>query len=388
MSSGSFSSMLRRTKSSKSSSPTTSRKQRGGAPRFAFAFDIHGVLQRSGRTLEGATEVLTHLQDNRIPFILLTNSGGRTERARVEELSTTLRVPISVDQFSQAHTPMKGMVSHYKNKCVLVIGGIGNRCREVAAEYGFNKVITTADLITAYPRLWPFTEISKDYYQSHSRPLPAAEDPNDPSKFLKVSAIFVMSSPRDWGIDIQIITDLLLSHEGIIGTLSPLNGNSKLPNNGWLQDKQPQLYFFNPNFVYSTAYEHPRLSQGAFKTCLEAIFEERTEGTGKMEKKLYGKPYSASFAYAEKMLKKFRETIHPDSKSLSNVWFVGDNPAADIKGVNEYKSPSGYNWISLLVETGVYKPGDHIEHEPYKTAANVKAAVNYALKKEGYDVIP
>ena len=96
---------------------------------------IDGVLLRSANPLPRAHQTLSYLQANRIPFILLTNGGGKSEAARVEELSKRLEIPLNVDMFVQSHTPFADLVDgeeQYKNKCVLVTGGDGDACRKVA----------------------------------------------------------------------------------------------------------------------------------------------------------------------------------------------------------------------------------------------------------------
>ena len=46
-----------------------------------------------------------------------------------------LGVPLDVGMFVQSHTPFEGMaqgVKSLRDKCVLVVGGDGEKCREVA----------------------------------------------------------------------------------------------------------------------------------------------------------------------------------------------------------------------------------------------------------------
>lgn len=99
---------------------------------------IDGVLVRSSKPLPRARKALSYLQANRIPFILLTNGGGKHESERIEELSDRLGVSLDTGMFVQSHTPFAGLVDGngeqeaLRDKCVLVIGGEGDRCREVA----------------------------------------------------------------------------------------------------------------------------------------------------------------------------------------------------------------------------------------------------------------
>lgn len=101
-------------------------------------YSIDGVLLRSSGTIPGAAEALALLYHNNIPFILLTNGGGKHESARVQELSKKLGVPITEENFVQSHTPFKQLVERtdtfdgLKDKTILVTGGDGDKCRKVA----------------------------------------------------------------------------------------------------------------------------------------------------------------------------------------------------------------------------------------------------------------
>lgn len=99
------------------------------------AVSIDGVLVRSSDALPRAHKALSYLQSERIPFILLTNGGGRHETDRVAELSKKLQVPIDTSMFVQSHTPFADM-DHLKDKTVLVVGGEADKCRTVAEAYG------------------------------------------------------------------------------------------------------------------------------------------------------------------------------------------------------------------------------------------------------------
>ena len=99
---------------------------------------IDGVLIRSSKPLPRARKALSYLQTHKIPFILLTNGGGKDEGSRVAELSTRLGVPLDTSLFVQSHTPFAAFVDgtpeqeSMKDKCILVCGGDGDGCRLVA----------------------------------------------------------------------------------------------------------------------------------------------------------------------------------------------------------------------------------------------------------------
>ena len=280
------------------------------------------------------------------------------------------------------------------------------------ARYGFTNVITPADLITAYPALWPFA--NRQLYTSHARPLPLPISSEAMlrgltlEKNLRVAAILVFHDPRDWALDIQIVLDLLLSHKGFLGTLSRLHGDQSLDNCGFQQDGQPMLCFSNPDMLWASEYHLDRLGQGGFKRALMGVWSGVTGGEKKgvhLRHRTFGKPTRRTYEFAEQKLNAHRKTLlnsHKESEtSLEKVYMVGgmlasiagrffvlsliisDNPASDIRGANEYRSPWGTLWDSILVQTGVYRSGAP-EHPPTNIVPDITAAVQWALKSSGW----
>ena len=289
--------------------------------------------------------------------------------------------------FVQSHTPFADL-DQYKDRTVLVVGGDGDKCRRVAEMYGFRTVVTPADILSAYPSVWPFSQQFLDHYKPFARPLPAPIDPSSPSRSLKIDAVFVYNDSRDWGLDLQIIKDVLLSRDGILGTLSDKNGDPSLPNNGYQQDGQPPLYFSNPDLLWAAKYPLPRLGQGGLRFALEGIWMALTGGPKagvELKKLVLGKPYQETYEFAEKRLIKHREEIYQGEEGLNDlkrVYMVGDNPESDIRGANSYESPFGSKWTSILVKTGVYTPDTEPTAKPTVIVGDVQDAVNWALKRE------
>ncbi|KAI8937577.1 hypothetical protein NX059_005291 [Plenodomus lindquistii] len=293
--------------------------------------------------------------------------------------------------FVQSHTPFADM-NDLKQKTVMVVGGEGDKCRAVAEAYGFKTVVTPGDILAAYPEVWPFSQQLLSYYQPFVRPLPAPIDPASPSTSLRIDAVFVYNDPRDWGLDAQIIKDVLLSERGILGTLSSKNGNDDLPNRGYQQDGQPPLYFSNPDLLWAAKYHLPRLGQGGFREALEGIWAAITGGKAQgveLQKIVMGKPYQPTYEFAEKRLISHRQHMLQQPQTsldrLRRVYMVGDNPASDIAGGNNYKSPLGTEWASILVETGVYMAGTKPAHQPRKVVGDVWDAVKWATAQEKWD---
>ncbi|KAF2703936.1 HAD-superfamily hydrolase [Pleomassaria siparia CBS 279.74] len=360
-------------------------------PEFAFAFDIDGVLVRSSDALPRASQALSYLQSQKIPFILLTNGGGKHEAERVADLTKKLDVPISTSMFVQSHTPFADM-EEFKDKTVMVVGGVEDKCRIVAEKYGFKSVVTPGDILSAYPEIWPFSQQLLSYYQTFSRPLPANINPASPSTSLKFDAVFVYNDPRDWGLDMQIMLDVMLSKQGIMGTYSEKNGQASLPNKGFQQDGQPPLYFSNPDLLWAAKYHLPRLGQGGFREALEGVWTALTGGEKEgveLKKTVMGKPHRPTYEFAENRLIAHRKHLvgqhHAQLGSLKRVYMVGDNPESDILGGNSFKSTHGTDWASILVETGVYVAGTTPNHPPRMIVKDVWDAVSWAVAQEGWN---
>ncbi|KAI1778958.1 HAD-superfamily hydrolase [Hypoxylon cercidicola] len=359
-------------------------------PPFAFAFDIDGVLLHVAKPIPGATQTLAYLQEHNIPFILLTNGGGKHETERVADLSSRLGVPLTTDNFVQSHTPFRELVhgpagAALKDKNILVTGSDAAHCRRIAEQYGFRHVITPADILAAQPTIWPFEPLMAQLYAATARPLPS---PNP-----KIDAIFVFNDPRDWALDIQIILDLLQSRGGVLGTYSARNGRADLEGCGWQRDGQPPLYFSNPDLLWSAAYHLPRFGQGAFQAAVAGVWREVTGGKAPLRRTVIGKPHARTYGFAERVLDAHRAALLGVASeggkmdALRTVYMVGDNPASDIRGANEYASPVGTQWTSVLVRTGVWDPerGGEPAYKPKAIVDDVRGAVKWALEREGWD---
>ncbi|CAN6628605.1 hypothetical protein TRVA0_011S03202 [Trichomonascus vanleenenianus] len=317
--------------------------------RTAFAFDIDGVLIRGSQTIPEAPKALAMLNERQIPWILLTNGGGKSEKDRCTELAKKLGggIDISEKQFLQSHTPFQELSTHYER--VLVIGGDGDRCRHVAKSYGFKDVVITADIVRQEGDIWPFHRFSEDML---SRWADKSIDLTKP-----FDAVLVFNDPRDMGVDTQIVLDLLLSHRGRLGTRR--NDHSGAP--------AVPIHFSNNDLLWANSYSLPRFGQGAFRITVEALYKAVTGHH--LESTIIGKPYAYTYEYAERMLRQWAPGAD------LTVYMVGDNPASDIMGANSF------GWRSMLVRTGVFKDQDlpNIVAQPDYIFDNVLEAVQFAL---------
>ncbi|KAH0543062.1 hypothetical protein FGG08_002575 [Glutinoglossum americanum] len=263
------------------------------------------------------------------------------------------------------------------------------------------NVVTPGDIVTAHPEIWPFSRPFLSHYKTFARPLPRPITPNDQTNSLQISAILVFNDSRDWGLDATVILDLLLSARGILGTTSPLNNRPDLPNRGFQQDGQPPIYFSNPDLLWAASYHLPRLGQGGFRAAVEGVWDAVTGGKSAgvmLQKTIIGKPSRETYVFAETQLRNHRETLaisnylnshssaDTEKDNLQRIYMVGDNPESDIRGANEYRSPWGSEWLSVLVRSGVYCGAEETTWKPRVVVNDVRDAVKWALEREGWNV--
>ncbi|KAJ5899042.1 haloacid dehalogenase-like hydrolase [Penicillium taxi] len=337
-----------------------SKEKVDAAKNMAFAFDIDGVLAHGNEAIPEAIEALKMLNgDNelgiKIPYILLTNGGGKTEVERCAQLTEVLKCPISTDQFIQSHTPMQALAEYYDT--VLVCGGEGFKIREVAESYGFKNVVHPKDILAWDPTVSPWRCFSEEER--------AEAKPRDFSK-IKFDAILVFADSRDYATDMQIILDLLLSEDGQLGTRAKDPVANRIP-----------VYFSQGDLMFPTDHKGPpRLTQGLFRISIEAQYKTLT-GVD-LERVVYGKPERATYTYADEVLKAWMEELHNEKLLPKNIYMVGDNPQSDICGGNMY------GWNTCLVRTGVFQGGDNDPNNPanFGVFPNVLEAVKTAVRKE------
>lgn len=405
---------------------------------YAFCFDIDGVILRGPNTIPEAVEAMRLLNGHnkyriKVPSIFVTNGGGKPESQRSEDLSKRLECTITPDQIIQGHTPMKDLVDVYDT--VLVVGGVGNVCRNVARSYGFKNVYTPLDVLKWNPAVTPYHDMTEE------EEICSVEA--DFSK-IEIQAILVFADSRNWAADQQIILELLLSKRGVMGTESKT------------YDEGPQIYFAHSDFIWATNYKLSRYGMGALQVSIAALYREHTGRELRVNR--FGKPQKGTFKFANKVLTRWRQGVldehlkklsvndpnaasadilinengeeiinqaklenyddassddddedvagdrevddlikktlvplsrsvaeetAPDSITLqlppaSTVYFVGDTPELDIRFANSHDA----SWHSILVKTGVYQEGTEPKYKPKHLCNTVLDAVKYAIERE------
>lgn len=248
-----------------------------------------------------------------------------------------------------------------KYKTVLVVGGEGEKCREVAEGYGFKDVITPGDIIKANSAVTPFRQLTaRELENSRLRDYDNSN----------IEAVFVFADSRDWAGDQQIILDVCMSKNGRLGTRSETF------------DEGPPVFFSHSDLIWATNHAFARIGMGALRASLEAMFRVIT---GKELKTIaFGKPQLGTFQFATRLLKQWRKDTHGINSPPETVYFVGDTPESDIRGTNEFdqSEKSTNDWYSILVRTGVFKEGTTPQYKPRVTVDTVLDAVKHGMTRE------
>lgn len=355
-----------------------------------FVFDIDGVLVQGAKAIPQAKTALRLLKKNKIPFVFLTNSGGLLENEKTNQVLTKLGL---VDELPNvktilSHTPYKAFKDEYKT--VFTVGPIGSS--RVLKDYGFKNVYEAADLIEKYPGIAPFNMINQRSLKYIS------QNGKLPDTGVKFDAVMVLSDPRDWSADLQIVSDILTSDNGKLGSTNYKQSSKSIP-----------IFWSQRDFQWKTEYALPRFALGAFREILykvvaiiksptlvtlpgelvkenEASIElkAKTEFDIKkfIDERVMGKPEKIAYEFAEKELKTAFYDIYKDQEEfeLGDIFMVGDNPLSDIVG------GKNYGWKTCLVKTGVYNDDYDLKVQPTCIVDTVEDAVLTGLKESSVDI--
>lgn len=289
-----------------------------------FVLDIDGVLLRGKEIIEGSDEALQHLTTLKIPFVLMTNNGGKTEAAKAAELSDILQCNIHPDQVLLSHTPMSLLASRYANEDVLIGGPLP--CVEVAKGYGFKRAKSLLQYQAEHPELVPL----RKWHADEPAPAKRFTIPYQP-----IAAVFQFSDTYDAFSDIQVTLDVLTSPYGLVGG-GAVSGTQTVP-----------FYFGADDLLYASQAALPRLGGGAYREMLSSVYESVTGGS--LHVTSFGKPRAIAYAFAEERLKQLSARLGWDPSHLRCVAMVGDNLDTDIIGANARGGP----WLSVQVLSGI-----------------------------------
>ncbi len=319
-----------------------------------FVLDIDGVFLKGKTVIPGTPSALKALEKSKIPYVFVTNGGGCSEDAKAKMLSALLDVKVTEDMVLLSHTPFKSLVEKYENKRVLIIGG--SECAAVANSYGFQKVVTSRQLLLEQPTSFLSMKLTEGV---------DVEPVDHPSE--ECQAALIMGDPDDWALDMQILTDVL----------RPIHDEN---NHDMLSQRVP-LYASNADIVYTNEHPVPRFTQGAFVTAFKALFVAHCQT--ELHVQWCGKPYSIQYETAATMLKERWSKLHGDTLAPKfDLYGIGDNPLSDIRGANSAaSSQDGHNWASILVKTGVWQ--SDADNDDVDKATYVCDDVVHALRMLG-----
>ncbi|EDR23507.1 cat eye syndrome critical region protein 5 precursor, putative [Entamoeba dispar SAW760] len=322
---------------------------------FGCIIDIDGVLIRDGCKIEGADKGIKLLEEHKVPYCLLTNGHGNAQY-KADIVNKALGTHIAPEQIVLAVSPLKDLVDDFKDKPVLIVGK--EMEMDTVRSFGFKHPIYYEDYATLNPAQFP------DRYQAvHSYSIHSELD-----EHTQIAAIFIAHTPLNWGEAIQIICDVLRSKDGSTGSIM---------DNELILTQRVPIYLCNPDFDYAGKFSLPRMTVGAFGTCLNTIWKSITNQDLNIQ--FMGKPYRLSYKMAENVILK-----HNNDTTL--FYGIGDNPISDIRGANNMKIESPYSYTSVLVESGCGNEESLKKDPPDIVSSNFLMAVKTILKMNGISI--
>ncbi|KAJ1421681.1 HAD-like domain-containing protein [Ochromonadaceae sp. CCMP2298] len=380
-------------------------------------FDIDGVLLRGGRLIPGAAEAVRKLAVHKIPFVFVTNGGGMLEAEKAADLTKKLGLLVAAEQVALCHSPMQMLAKRFADSRILVLGG-EPRCLEVARAYGFRNALSITDMHNRYPNVYPLRQ------PPNPTPLPSpSPSPSPPlsSTVVEVDAVMVFHDPVDWGLEMQLLCDVLrptpppttttttptptptpapTTYTPTLTTASGARAGadveaSRVPWGSLQNLGHIPLFVSNNDLQYTTEYPIPRLTQGAFTLALSALYKSLYGRD--LTVQYCGKPFGVQYRHAEVMLdtQALSYSVGDSSSSSTSanssasssassgaqaVYFgIGDNPKSDIRGANG----AGPHWRSVLVRTGIFDGAENDAEDPADfVCADVAAAVDLIIEYE------
>jgi hypothetical protein len=107
------------------------------------------------------------------------------------------------------------------------------------------------------------------------------------SDFIPIRSIFMLADILRWEINVQLFSDLLISEDGVPGTIRPLGSKQFV-----------EFHLCGKDLIYKDVFPMPRIAVGTFWFSLEHLFYLKYGRP--IEHTLYGKPSPKMFEYASK----------------------------------------------------------------------------------------
>ena len=289
----------------------------------------------------------------------LSNSTG-CNVSKAKLLSQLIGVEILPEEVIMAQSPVAELFEqktgvHHNKRVLLVSSNNGKGEEDFARMIGCDKNFTTCNEID---KLFP----NLDWMDRSKWPASVDTSPRIPdSQFRDIECIVLVGEPVGWERNIQIVLDVIL------GKGHPNKRVEEYPN---IKNEIP-IIAANLDLCWKGAANMPRFGNGAFLLILETLYEKFTGNRLKYEK-LFGKPSHHTYTYCLKRLAQ----LYPN-QNIETIIGIGDNPQSDIAGANNIKiNDPNHTWLSVLVETGVYKRGENDGQD------NEKCLNNYSDETE------
>lgn len=353
-----------------------------------FVIDLRTIVESASGPMipvPGAREAISKLQKLQIPFAI-TAKDTRASRPEVSSrLKKHLGLTIDPSSLIMAETPFHWYIRDYRDKVVLVVGDGGDKARSTALHYGFKHVMIPKDIPELYPHLYGDPPSAPTREPDGSicppwKPLYGDE--------IKVSAVFVFWPSVDWDYDIRIVTDLLMSQAGYVGTHSTKN----LAHLKDSPELQPRLYIC---MAETDSRNGRRVSLENGKTWLETLSDRYRAETGlPLEYSYIGTGCDeTTINYADYVLQKRIKKLYPDSRPFpKTVYMIGK----DIQFSVESDKQKAYQDEDTRRRSIRVDPSKvrcevairdyHPLMRPWHVAASLKEAVDYALAEEYWEL--
>ena len=139
----------------------------------ALLIDLDGVLYEGERSVPGAAETVSWIQDNAIPHLFVTNTTSRPRRALVEKLS---RMNVNIAEQSILTPPVaatRWLVEHVPGPASLFVAAA------TIEEFGSLEIATVGQTSVAsvvigdYGECWSFAELNRAFRLLMNEPRPA-----------------------------------------------------------------------------------------------------------------------------------------------------------------------------------------------------------------------
>lgn len=275
----------------------------------AIFSDIDGVLVRGKTKIPRSDIALQYVRqyiptilpnfpakpNSHIPFIALTNGGGKLEQTKADDLNRMLHLTghqqLGKKNLVMNFSPLRPKMKTYTERTVMITGV--DSVKEVAADCGLKRFITCEEYCTIFPHLVPLSRRKWDDRWSAIEDIKKRFDITDDNFFndpFQIDAVFILNDVLRWEENVQIICDLVSTEDGRIA--------DKMPDVA--PERHIPIFAVNNDFTYADQFRLPRFAFGPFTRSLEHIYKLTYNKDIKIE--ICGKPFTITFEYACKKI--------------------------------------------------------------------------------------